>query len=483
MVTKKEAKLARDKFVLDDWKDVEGNVTISKEQAIKSTNETWVVEKGIAAGLGISPENYDSIQKASRVFTVKEQANQFNKLQPLFYDKNNLWWLWNTIKFKWEMSDEVDILNMIQQATDKDVISPRSRLEILNSLKQEGRMNIPKNVKKTWVQFQDILVDVETGTEIGASPEFFITNPIPYKLHEERYIETPVMDRIFEEWVGKDNVKLLYEIMAYCLLPNYPIHRLFCLIGGGMNGKSCFLRLLTKFVGIHNITSTELDTLIHSRFEVAKLHKKLVCIMGETNFSEISKTSILKKLTGQDPIGFEYKNKNPFDDLNYAKIIIATNNLPTTTDKTIGFYRRWTIIDFPNQFSEEKEILNDIPEEEFEILGVKCLFLLKDLLDKRKFHNEGSIEDRIKKYESKSDFVQTFVDKFVVEDLDGHITKAEFYRKFVDWSVENRHRKLSETSFSLKLKDKGFEGERKYLQWMHDGKGGQARVWLGVKWK
>ena len=78
--------------------------------------------------------------------------------------------------------------------------------------------------------------------------------------------------------------------------------------------------------------------------------------MGETNFSELNKTSILKKLTGQDVIGFEYKNKNPFDGFNYAKILIATNNLPTTTDKTIGFYRRWFIIDFPNRFSEEKDI-------------------------------------------------------------------------------------------------------------------------------
>lgn len=33
-------------------------------------------------------------------------------------------------------------------------------------------------------------------------------------------------------------------------------------------------------------------------------------MMGETNFNEMSETSILKKLTGGDLIGFEYKNKN-----------------------------------------------------------------------------------------------------------------------------------------------------------------------------
>jgi len=37
-------------------------------------------------------------------------------------------------------------------------------------------------------------------------------------------------------------------------------------------------------------------------------------MMGETNFNEMSKTSIIKKLTGGDLIGFEYKNKNPFNE-------------------------------------------------------------------------------------------------------------------------------------------------------------------------
>jgi putative DNA primase/helicase len=185
--------------------------------------------------------------------------------------------------------------------------------------------------------------------------------------------------------------------------------------------------------------------------------------MGETNFNEMSKTSILKKLSGGDLIGFEYKNKDPFEENNYAKIIIATNNLPTTTDKTIGFYRRWMIIDFPNQFSEKKDILKDIPEEEYEILAVKCLGILKDLLDKREFHNEGTIEERKEKYESKSNFLETFLYQFTIQDVNGHITKADFYKKFSSWSKENRHREMSEASVGLGMKKLGIDSERKYF--------------------
>lgn len=420
---------------------------------------------------------------ASKIFSLKHQAERFNDIQPVFYDRSGLWWLWNDTLFKWEIVDEIDILNMISKETGSDVIGSKNRVEILNALKQLGRLNTPKPSEKTWVQFKDTIVDVTNGKEMKATPEFFITNPIPYELNKKRYINTPEMDKLFVEWVGQDHVKLLYQIIAYSLLPDYPIHRLFCLIGAGMNGKSCFLRLLGKFLGSDNITSTELDTLMSSRFEITKLHKKLLCVMGETNFSELSKTSILKKLTGQDAIGFEYKNKNPFDDINYAKILIATNNLPATTDKTMGFYRRWTIIDFPNQFSEKEDVLNRIPEEEYEILAVKSLLELKDLLRERKFHKEGTLEDRMQKYEEKSNFLQKFLDEFTEEDSQEFLTKSDFNRKFAEWCKERRHRILAEKTVSQKMKSLGMEEGKKHLHWLYDGKGGDARVWFGIKWK
>jgi putative DNA primase/helicase len=206
-------------------------------------------------------------------------------------------------------------------------------------------------------------------------------------------------------------------------------------------------------------------------------------MMGETNFDEMNKTSWIKKLTGGDMIGFEYKNKPHFHDYNYAKILIATNNLPTTTDKTIGFYRRWLIIDFPNQFSEKKDILADIPEEEYEALALKCVSILHDLLKKRAFHNEGSVEDRMNKYEAKSDFLQKFLNEYTTQDLEGYITCSEFYKKFLEWCKENRYRQLAENTLGKKMKEKQIEHSRKYVDWLYEGKGGQIRIWLGIKWK
>ena len=412
----------------------------------------------------------------------EDLAEKLLEVQPMFYDENKIWWVWDIKEFRWKITDETNILNYVNGLSYANTIASKEKQEIIESLKQKSRLKKPEPIKKTWIQFKDKIFDIENGEEFEAKPHYFVTNPIPYQLHPEKFVNTPKMDEIFEEWVGKEYVQTLYEIIAYCLIPDYPIHRIFCFIGGGMNGKSCFLNLLRKFIGNDNCCSTELDVLLNSRFEVTRLHKKLVCQMGETNFNEMSKTSILKKLSGGDLIGFEYKNKNPFEEQNYSKIIISTNNLPTTTDKTVGFYRRWMIIDFPNQFSEKKDILEDIPEEEYQSLGLKCVGLLKELLVKREFNKEGSVEDRMKKYEDHSDPLEKFIKEFTVDEVDGFIWKHDFEKKLNEWLRDNNFRSMSEVLIGKKMKEKHVDQELRTATWLTHGENKRYRAWVGIKW-
>lgn len=404
----------------------------------------------------------------------KQMAEKFYERQPVYYDNGKNWWLWNWENKFWKMADETELLVIIDNhIKEAKTLNTNVKTMILEAMRRIGRRKQPEEMPKTWVQFQNGIVDLESGKIIEPNPIFFTTNPIPWNIGESE--DTPEIDKIFEEWVGKDYIKTLYEIMAYCMLADYPIHRLFCLIGSGLNGKTKFLELVNRFVGTDNTTSTELDTLLKSRFEITRLHKKLVCTMGETNFATISKTSMLKKLTGQDRIGFEYKNKNPFDDYNYAKIIIASNSLPMTSDTTIGYYRRWQIIDFPNRFTESFDVLNRISDIEYENLAKKCINILKILIHVRKFTNEGSIEDRMKRYEEKSNPLGKFVKDICEEDINGVILYSIFYNKFTKYLIENKYRVMSKNEVGKIL---GYLGYNKKFKTI-DGK--SANYILGLK--
>lgn len=428
--------------------------------------------------------NKELHSNAFKIFTREGQTEQFQKEQPVYYDKSNCWWLWDNKDLCWKLTDEVDVLNMIRERHGADIITSKSRTEILNSLKQSGRKNEPKPFPKTWIQFKDRIFDIYNGVSFKPTPEYFTVNPIPFEINFE--VDTPTFDKLFTEWVGDQYKEQLYEILAYCLIPDYPIHRLFCLIGEGLNGKSCYLRIVRSFIGEQNTCATELDTLLNSRFEITRLYKKLICLMGETNFTEMAKTSVLKKLTGQDLIGFEYKNKVPFESTNYAKILIATNNLPATTDKTIGFYRRWLIIDFPNRFDEGQDILASIPQSEYSNLASKCLTLLPTLLQRRTFTNEGSIEERLKKYEEKSNPFDKFWNEHIEEEPNSNISKRDFAEKLERWCKENRFRSMSDVTISKHMKDKGIETFRKTMEWIdvpYNKEKPRYFTWGGIKWK
>ena len=297
---------------------------------------------------------------------------------------------------------------------------------------------------------------------IDAKPGMFATNPIPHEIGKSE--DTPIMDNIFKDWVGEEYVQTLYEILAYCMLPDYPLHRIFCLVGSGMNGKGKFLELISRFIGDKNKTSTELDYLLNNRFEAAKLYKKLVCLMGETNFTELSKTSLLKRLSGGDTIGFEFKNKNPFDDYNYAKIIIATNSLPMTTDKTRGFYRRWLLVDFPNEFNEKKDILSEIPDIEYNNLAKKSISLLKNLMKNREFSNEGSIEDRMKRYEERANPVAQFIRERCIADPNEKIPLFQFFNELKVYLTQRGHRVISKIELGRLLRNDGYVMEKENVQ-------------------
>jgi len=416
-------------------------------------------------------------------------ARQFVQRQPLYYDTAKLWWKWDFNEFCWKIVDETDILNSIDSIISKGLIlntvESRIKNEILEGLRKAARQNKPFPANKNWIQFKDMIIDLETKQMFKAEPKYMITNPIPWNIGNDT--KTPVMDCLFEQWVGKDYVKTLYQIIAYCLLPDYPIQRLFCLIGEGSNGKSTFQELLTRFIGMNNITSTELDNLLESRFEVTRLHKKLACIMGETNFNEMRRTSILKKLTGRDVIGFEYKNKNPFEDWNYAKIIISTNNLPTTADKSMGFYRRWIILDFPNKFTEKADILSMIPDEEFENLANRSIIELNELLDKRQFHGEGSNEEKAIRFEEKSNPLHKFLYDNTIEEVNGHIFKYELRNRLDDWCKINHFRMITDTELGIRMRNMGIETSRISTDWVVKSEDGyeqkkQYWAWIGIKW-
>jgi hypothetical protein len=171
---------------------------------------------------------------------------------PFFYDNNKIFWIWNTDKNCWGMADETTLMMKFEKIfnLDGETIPGKIKNDYLEGMRRVGRDNVPRDMPKSWVQFKDKIFDYRTRQFHNVGPEYFCCNPLPFCIGESH--ETPVMDKLFSEWVGRGGMQTLKEIIAYCCVANYDINLIFALVGSGRNGKSRFLALVDKFVGSDN---------------------------------------------------------------------------------------------------------------------------------------------------------------------------------------------------------------------------------------
>jgi P4 family phage/plasmid primase-like protien len=389
-----------------------------------------------------------------------ENVLNFHKEQPFFYDENGIFWFWNKFLYKYEIVDDISLINALSNYFErKGEIKNSVKREYINFFQQIGRKNKPAELEGDWVQFKDRIYNLKNNEEFIATPKLLSLNPISYSVGLEE--DTPIIDKLFKEWVGDKLKEYLYEVLAYCCINSYPLHYIFVLLGSGRNGKGQFLNLSSNLIGKSNICSSELDYLMGNRFETSKLYKKLVCQIGETNFNTMANTSKLKRLSGGDLINYEFKNKNPFDDYNYAKIIISTNTLPTTTDRTDGFYRRWRIIPFTNQFTDKKDVLSEIPKYEYNNLAKKCLRLAKKIIQEREFCINPTIEEQKQEYEAYSNPIGQFLKEECILSPDYRIEAGELYEAINKYLKERGHREhTNKEMYKVLTSENNFEQKR-----------------------
>lgn len=410
-----------------------------------------------------------------------DMADQFLKIQPLYYNEKKLWWAWNFNDKCWRLIDETDILNTINaKVNGLKLFESKQKNEILTALQMRARLHAPKEAPDSWMQFKGTIYDYKTKQCFDATPEYFITNPIPWDLGETE--ETPILDKWVKEWVGEKWQPTIYEILAFCCVPHYKINRIFCFNGEGRNGKSTLLHIARTFVGQKNCCSSSMDTILSRPFESAKLFKKLICEMGEINSGIFRKTELMKKLVGTDTIGFEFKGKDGFDGYNYAKILIATNKLPETTDKTTGFYSKWIIIDFANRFKENPNFLDALPQIEYNNLAKKCLRIVTELMEKGEFTNEGSPEEKALRYEEKSSPFNDFIKQEMILVQGKETPFFQIYKEYEAYCEQRTLRKPSKVEVSRILKAKGFC--ETVVKWsLVDGRETTVRAYIGLSFK
>jgi putative DNA primase/helicase len=124
------------------------------------------------------------------------------------------------------------------------------------------------------------------------------------------------------------------------------------LIGAGGTGKSTLVRLLVAFIGDKNHAATDLKNLETNRFEAAALYgKRLALISDSSRYG--GEVSVLKAITGGDPVRFEKKNQQQSGSFVFGGVVVvASNEAIQTADYTSGLIRRRMPVTFNRKVTD-----------------------------------------------------------------------------------------------------------------------------------
>lgn len=278
------------------------------------------------------------------------------------------------------------------------------------------------------------LLDVRTGILTEHSPDHL--SPIRLPLTFDAAATCPEWDAFIKDVFPDDCLELAIEIIAWLLTPDMTIQKAVLLLGIGKNGKSTYLKAVITALGEDNVSGLSLQKIEGDKFATAGLLGKLANVCPDLPAGKLPSSSIFKAITGGDKIEAERKYGEAFTFTPYARLVFAANHLPTSTDSSFAFFRRWIVIPFDRQITpEQQQAKPDLfarltSQPELSGLLNRCLKVLPALRNRGDFQESTSTNAAHEEFIELTDPVAIWLDKHTVIDPTGFVTRKDLRLKY-----------------------------------------------------
>ena len=254
-------------------------------------------------------------------------------------------------------------------------------------------------------------MNLYTGEFKEFDKDIFTTTSIPVYFNDKAD-ETEVKNSLMM-YANYDEelYELLLEFIAYIFFDKNKFRKMFMLYGVGSNGKSKYTSIIEKFIGKENVTSLSLEDLNH-RFKVAALVHSKCNIGNDIGAKVLDDSQMVKKLTGEDLINADRKNRDPIEFECSSKLIFSCNKLPRANDKSYGFYNRFVILPFTFDFDSYTGNTDFSINDFCNINNMSALLNMiipryKRLVDNNHFSKSKKVIENLIMYMSSNDGVAT----------------------------------------------------------------------------
>jgi putative DNA primase/helicase len=251
---------------------------------------------------------------------------------------------------------------------------------------------------------------------------------------------------------------IAWEIIATLMIP-LPVQKAILLLGEGGSGKSTFLAAVRAFLGANrNVSAISLHKLENDKFAVARLVGKLANICPDLPSTHLKTSSIFRAITGGDAVCGEYKFKDSFDFIPFARLIFSANQPPQSDDATDAFFDRWLVISFNRKWRGEageiyKLELDARLAAPGELSGVLNRAL--EVLPRVRKHGitiTSSMREAGSEFRAATDPIERWLDQNTVEHPNCKISKEALLRKFNRDAPQDGRPVMTANMFGRELK-------------------------------
>lgn len=347
---------------------------------------------------------------------------------------------------------------MIQHIPSLNKAKRQEVLAYLDIMIRDNTQPAPPN----FIAFRNGIYNVEDDSFNSFSPEYVITNMIPWDWNPNAYFE--LTDEILNNISCHDiSIRyLLEEMIGSCFYRSNALAggKAFILTGTGANGKSTFLDMVKRVLGSRNLSVLDLKKL-NDRFSTVMMFGKLANIGDDISDEFVVDTAEFKKIVTGQSIDAEQKGQPKFNFEPFNKLLFSANNIPRIGKgrDSGAILRRLVIVPFNAKFTPDspdyKPFIGDElkGQESMEYLIQIGIQGLKRVLEARKYTTSEAMQAELAEYEETNNPIIGFFrevenDEYKIED---EITSV-VYRKYNEWCLSNSFQPLSNGEFSKQVK-------------------------------
>lgn len=204
--------------------------------------------------------------------------------------------------------------------------------------------------------FKNGLLNIETRVLSAITYQTALPWCLPYSYNRKADCHRT---KSWMKWAVDDDmetVELIRAFMAAILHRRYDLQKFMHLIGPGGTGKTTLVNLIIALVGAINHVATSFNALENDKFELARLHGKMVAIISDSERNGGSLQNF-KAATGGDPLRYEVKHQQSTGSFVFKGLfIVISNEHIQNSDNSSGLARRPITVYFNRRVSEEQKL-------------------------------------------------------------------------------------------------------------------------------